>query len=82
MSKVYVKLNRKGVGELLKSSEMHALIDGIASGVQSRAGNGYEMQSGETSQRAKAFICAATFVARRENAKNNTLLKALGGGMR
>lgn len=80
MSKVYVKVNRKGVGEFLKSSEMHALIDEIGSGVLSRAGDGYEMQSGETSQRAKTFICATTFAARRENAQNNTLLKALGGG--
>ena len=42
--------------------------------------SGYEMEESETTQRAKVSIRASSVLARLDNSKNNTLLKALGGG--
>lgn len=78
MAKVRVVLNRKAVGQLLKSKEMQAILDEQASRVLASLGGGYESEAGATEQRAKVRITAATAAARKENLENNTLLKAIG----
>lgn len=42
MSKVTIKLNRKGVRQLLKSPEMENALTGIAFAAQNRLGEGYK----------------------------------------
>lgn len=78
------KLNRSGVADLMKSSEMQAVLKGHASAVLNRAnstgsGGGYEMDSYVGQNRANAMVYADTYKARKNNLKHNTLLKALGG---
>ena len=80
MSKVDFKLNRAGVRELLKSQEALNVCREYANAVQSRAGEGYEVTTYVGKTRANASVHAATYEARRDNYKNNTLLKARGGG--
>ena len=80
MSSFKFELDREGVRELLKSEEMHSIINDCAQEILGRLSDGYEMKSGETEQRAKASVYAESIKARRDNSKNNTLLKALGGG--
>lgn len=80
MSKVRFKLKRAGVRELMKSEEMLGICTEYADGVQSRAGEGYEVTTRIGKNRANASVMAVTYKARKDNYDNNTLLKALGGG--
>lgn len=80
MSKVKFKLNKKGVGALLKSREMQAILNQHANSTQAKAGPGYEVNSFVGFDRAHAVIFADTTEARKDNLENNTLLKSLGGG--
>lgn len=80
MSKsVKIKLNSAGVREVLKSAAIQQECIRQAQIVQSRAGTGYETQTRTYPERTGAVIKAVTKEARRDNRKNNTLLKALGG---
>lgn len=78
MSKVEIELNSAGVRELLQSDPISASVMEAAAGVCARAGDGYEVETYTTSQRAVARVKAATHGARKDNRKNNTLLRALG----
>lgn len=80
MSKVKFKLNRGGVGELLKSSEAMAVVSSYANSICGRAGDGYEVTNMVGRTRVNASVAAVTKEARQDNLENNTLLKALGGG--
>lgn len=80
MSKVKFEMNRKGIGQLLKSKEMTNVLQGVAYQVQGRAGDGYAVETYVGFDRAHAIIYTDTPEAKKDNAENNTLLKALGGG--
>ncbi len=77
MSKMTFKLNQTGVGQLLKSSGMQKVLVERASGIRKRAGNGYEQDVYVGKTRANAMVKAASFEAKKDNMKNNTLLKAV-----
>jgi len=81
MSKVKIVLNREGVRELLKSSEMKSICEEHANAALNKLGNGYEVTTMTGKNRVNASICAVSDEAKRENLKNNTVLKALGGGL-
>jgi hypothetical protein len=81
MSKVDFKLNSAGVRDLLRSQEAMAACKTYADAVLSRAGEGYEVTTYVGVNRVNASVHAETFEARKDNAENNTLLKALGGGI-
>ena len=76
------KLNKEGVRQLLKSSEMRSILQDYGDQAISRLGEGYEAVPGDTSEsvRAKVKVTATTYKTRRDNLKNNTILKAVGGG--
>ena len=75
--RVKVKLNYKGVGQLLKSSEMQALLAQYAGQIAGRCGGGYETDGFVAQTRAVATVYASTRAARADNARSNTILKAL-----
>lgn len=77
MSKMKFELNEAGVIELLRSEAMKSLIDGRASAVKNRAGDGYEWDSYAAGTRVVANVWAETPEAKKDNLENNTLLKAL-----
>lgn len=77
MSKVKIKLNRAGVRELLRSDEMKGHLTEIAEAVRDRAGDGYTVTSHTGKNRANASVFAESFEAKRDNMKNNTLLRSL-----
>ena len=79
MGNVRFKLDKAGVRELLKSSEMVDVCKSYASDIQGRCGEDYEVTTYVGKNRANASVHAATIEARRENYKNNTLLKAVRG---
>ena len=80
MSKVKVKLNSSGIRELLKSAPISGACEEEAKKIQQRAGEGFEVQSRTYPERKGAAVIAATSEARQRNYKDNTLLKAMGGG--
>lgn len=77
MSNFEFKLNRSGVRELMKSAEMQSVLTNYASNIRNRCGDGYEQDIYVGSNRANAMVSAATIKAKRDNNKNNTLLKAV-----
>lgn len=77
MAKVKVTLNRSGVRALLKSEEMKAACAEKAQTVRARCGTGYATDTYTGKTRVNAMVWADTAQARRDNAENNTLLKAL-----
>lgn len=80
MGKVVVRLNSKGVQEMLKSPEVADMCMQRAASALYRCGgreNGYEMDSRNYPERSGAIVKAVSYKARKDNADNNTLLKAV-----
>lgn len=77
MSKVKFKLNRAGVRELLKSAEMSKIVGDHAARVAGASGSGYASGTFTAGTRIVGKAYADTWAAKRDNAKNNTLLKNL-----
>ena len=81
MSKnVEFKLDRAGVGALLKSSGVRAEIDRVAGERFAALPPGYAMHPGETSQRYKVSIATDSVETMISDRQNNTLLKVVLGG--
>ena len=77
MSKFKFELNRAGVRELLQSGEMQGIVEEKASGVLSRAGVGFSMNSRVGKTRVNAMVYPETKEAYYRNLYSNILLKAL-----
>ena len=71
------KLNRQGIAELMKSSEMQKILKDKAKNIRDRCGDGYEQDGYVGRNRANAMVTAKSYKAKRDNKKNNTLLKAM-----
>ena len=76
--KIKIELNRAGVKELLKSSEMQGALSRIANRALASLGDGYEVDSYVASTRAVSEVATASYKAMRENMDNNTILNAVG----
>lgn len=79
MANVEIELNSEGVAEILKSPEMKSICESYANKAQKRLGEGYIVTSMTGKTRVNASVYAESRKAKHENAKNNTILKALGG---
>ena len=79
MAKFRIELNREGVRELLRSTEMAGICKQYAGQIAARAGEGYEVTTYTGTNRVNASVCVATDEAYRDNMKNNTLIKAVSG---
>lgn len=77
-TKFKFELNSRGVVELMKSANMKKVLSNYGSSVSNKAGHGYSYSVQESGDRSKVFVHASTKKAKRDNLKNNTLLKALG----
>ncbi|WP_427814290.1 hypothetical protein ACQKTA_04175 [Enterococcus sp. 22-H-5-01] len=77
MAKNKFKMNYAGVGQLLKSAEMQNILEEKATSIRNRAGEGYKQDIYVGKNRANAMIYADSYQAKRDNLKNNTLLKAV-----
>lgn len=78
MGKVEIKLNQEGVRELMQSREMMAACEGYARKAAGMLGDGYEVTTHVGKTRVNAEVAAVSFKAKRENMKDNTILKAIG----
>lgn len=77
MSKVRIELNRAGVRNLLRSSEIQTMLAEEANSRAAGLGPGYDVSVCVGRNRANARIAAETEEARRENLEDNTLLRAI-----
>ncbi len=77
MSSIRIRLNSRGVTELLKSEDMKKVCKAQADAVAARCGSGYESDSYVGKSRVNCSVYPVTRKARRDNLKNNTILKAL-----
>lgn len=80
MSRVRYKHRRESHGELLNSSAVGALVSRKAGEVAARAGRGYTASTRMGKTRYRAIVYPDTWRAKIDNARHNTLVKALGGG--
>jgi hypothetical protein len=77
MAKQGFVLNRSGVATLMKSAEMQKILEEHATVIKNRVGEGYGQDIHVGKNRANAMVYAESYQAKRENMKNNTLLKAV-----
>lgn len=83
MAKIRIKLNRKGVRNLLQSREIMETCVQVAKEKAAQAGEGYEADDGYVGKtRASAMVYPSSATARRDNYRNNTLLKVFGTGLK
>lgn len=75
--KAEFKLNRAGVRALMQSQEMQNVLQKSASAIKDRCGDGYEQDIRVGKNRANAMVWAESSKAKRDNADNNTILKAV-----
>jgi hypothetical protein len=80
MANVKVKLNRKGVVELLKSAEVANDLDRRAQAIASAAGPGHRIEESETPNRARVAVITDTFEAMRREATERSLTRAVDAG--
>ena len=77
MAKSKFKLNYAGVGQLLKSAEMQKVLEEKATAIKNRCGDGYGQDIYVGKNRANAMVYPDSYAAKRDNMKNNTILKAV-----
>lgn len=83
MAKLRIKLNRKGVRELLKSGEIMDECVRLAKEKAAAAGDGYAADDGYVGKtRASAMVYPSSAAARSDNYHNNTLLKVFGSALK
>ncbi|MEJ8751665.1 hypothetical protein WKS98_03390 [Lagierella sp. ICN-221743] len=77
MSNFKFELNSSGVKELLKSDGIKNVINSHAQRIYSSLGDGYKVDQYDGVNRSNAMVWASSRKARKDNKKNNTLLKAI-----
>lgn len=77
MANMKFKLNRSGVASLMKSTALQGVLEEKATAIRNRAGEGYKQDTFVGKTRANAMVYADTYQAKKDNLKNNTLLKAV-----
>ena len=77
MSEVRIKLNSAGIRQMLKSEEMQAAVEAEASRRAEGLGEGYTVNTYVGRNRCNAEIRAESYQARKDNLRNNTLLRVI-----
>ena len=76
-NKFKFELDRDGVSDLLRGQAMQELLGNKARSAAASCGAGYEADVYVGKNRANASISAETYQAKKDNLKNNTILKSL-----
>lgn len=83
-SSVRLKWNPDALYQLRSEPGVRDKLDSLAASVAARAGPGYSWSSQQGARRPqgrwRAIVFPDSWLARRDNATNNTLLRVLGGG--
>ena len=79
--KIRIELDSAGIRDLMKSEAIVGRLEDVAQGVATKAGPGYVAEAGSKGKtRGRAFVQTTGWDSYEDNARNATLLKALGGG--
>lgn len=78
MAKVKIELNSPAIRDLLRGPEITDYLGKVAGDIAGKAGDGYGSKTVVMPSRSIGIVSAQTGAARRDNLKNNTLLKAVG----
>lgn len=70
--------NRAGLEELVRGPVAQSLVDSHSAAVVSRAGRGYVWRAVQGRSRYRSIVFADTIGAKRREAKQNNLIRALG----
>lgn len=79
---IIVKMNNRGLGQLLKSAEVQADLLRRARNIARKAGPGMEPSVRVGFTRARGSVITATPAARESEARDRTLTRALDAGRR
>lgn len=82
MAKIRVELDKKGIRQLLKSQEMQALVNERAKRIAASAGPGHAVEPDNTGDRARASVVTRSYAAKKAEAKNRTLTRAIQAARR
>lgn len=77
MSKFKFELNRSGVRALMQSEEMQSILKDKANNALNSLGEGYKSDIHVGKNRANVMVYADTYKAKKDNLKNNSILKAV-----
>lgn len=77
---VRFKPNKRAAEAILKGSEVQALLARKAAEVASRAGDGFTSGVRVGKDRARAYVLPETYKARRRQARDHVLERAVGRG--
>lgn len=75
--KIKIKHHNKGYNALRQGGEVTGDLARRAAAVQQQTGDGYGYKVGHTGTRARATVFTGTPDAMRDNASNNTLVRAI-----
>jgi hypothetical protein len=78
--KVEFVVHKNGVKDLLKSQEVQDMLAIKAAGIAARAGDGFTSGVRVGTDRARAYVLPETYVARRRQARDHVLERAVGRG--
>lgn len=73
-------IHKNGVKDLLKSQEMQNMLATKAAAIAARAGDGFTSGVRVGNDRARAYILPETYKARRRQARDHVLERAVGRG--
>lgn len=79
-TRVRIVLNRAGVRQLLKGSEIQGDLKGRADRIAAAAGEGFVSDIGVGGSRARAEVVTDTFEAMRAEATDRALSRAIDAG--
>lgn len=77
---VKFKPNKRAAEAILKGSEVQALLARKSAEVASRAGEGFTSGVRVGKDRARAYVLPETYKARKNQARNHVLERAVGRG--
>lgn len=77
MANPQIRWKMNGFKQVRKSQEMEALLQKVVDEMLNELGEGYEGDVEEGSSRLRAGVLTATQQAKRDNARHNSLLRAL-----
>ena len=80
MSSVKFKPNKRTAEAILKGPEVQALLARKAAAVASRAGEGFTSGVRVGKDRARAYVLPETYQARKRQAREHVLERAVGRG--
>lgn len=78
--KVEFVIHKNGVKDLLKSQEVQDMLAAKAAIIAARAGDGFTSGVRVGTDRARAYVLPETFRARRRQARDHVLERAVGRG--